>query len=96
MNTKLVNVEDAPSLCDLIREADVVIRYDPIDLLVTVSSGRSLLPVAFHPRIAELCILERKHLITASYISNSMRSLNAKCVPIVTITYLANTYHKGS
>lgn len=41
-----------------IRKADVVI---------------SLLPPHFHPIVAELCLSERKHLLTASYVSEEMK-----------------------
>jgi alpha-aminoadipic semialdehyde synthase len=38
----------------------------------------SLLPVSFHPAIAKLCIKQRKHLVTASYISPAMRDLDER------------------
>jgi alpha-aminoadipic semialdehyde synthase len=40
----------------------------------------SLLPVPFHPAVAELCIQHRKHLVTASYISPAMRALHDRSV----------------
>ena len=40
----------------------------------------SLLPVALHPRAAQLCIKHGKHLVTASYISPSMRALHDPAV----------------
>lgn len=38
----------------------------------------SLLPVSFHPTVAELCIKHKKHLVTASYISEAMKKLHQK------------------
>ncbi len=38
----------------------------------------SLLPYNFHPIVAEYCIKLRKHLITASYVSDSMRKLDER------------------
>jgi saccharopine dehydrogenase (NADP+, L-glutamate forming)/spermidine synthase len=38
----------------------------------------SLLPYTFHPVVAEYCIKQRKHLITASYVSDSMRKLDER------------------
>jgi alpha-aminoadipic semialdehyde synthase len=40
----------------------------------------SLLPVPFHPSVAGLCLKQRKHLVTASYISPAMRDLHEKSV----------------
>ncbi|KAF9790341.1 Saccharopine dehydrogenase-domain-containing protein [Thelephora terrestris] len=40
----------------------------------------SLLPVSFHPAIAKLCIKQRKHLVTASYISPAMRDLDERAL----------------
>ena len=38
----------------------------------------SLLPVSFHPTVAELCLQHKKHLVTASYISPAMRDLHER------------------
>lgn len=38
----------------------------------------SLLPVPFHPTVASLCIKQRKHLVTASYISEAMKGLHQR------------------
>lgn len=38
----------------------------------------SVLPYTFHTVVAEYCIKQRKHLITASYISDSMRKLDER------------------
>jgi alpha-aminoadipic semialdehyde synthase len=40
----------------------------------------SLLPAAFHVDVAEVCIANRKHLVTASYISEGMRGLHDRLV----------------
>lgn len=45
----------------LISEADVVI---------------SLLPAQFHPRVARYCLQWKKHLLTASYVSEEMKTFN--------------------
>ncbi|KAG0708523.1 Saccharopine dehydrogenase-domain-containing protein [Suillus ampliporus] len=58
-----LDVHDVGEMSRLIQEADVVI---------------SLLPVPFHPGVAELCIQHRKHLVTASYISPAMRALHER------------------
>ncbi|OAX41805.1 hypothetical protein K503DRAFT_863595 [Rhizopogon vinicolor AM-OR11-026] len=58
-----LDVQDVEEMARLIRDADVVI---------------SLLPVPFHPAVAELCIQHRKHLVTASYISPAMRALHER------------------
>ncbi|TFK83565.1 hypothetical protein K466DRAFT_665741 [Polyporus arcularius HHB13444] len=61
----LVDMGDLAAVERLVAEADVVI---------------SLLPVPFHPSVAELCIRNRKHLVTASYISPAMRELHDRAV----------------
>jgi saccharopine dehydrogenase (NADP+, L-glutamate forming) len=38
----------------------------------------SMLPARFHPLVAEACLLLDKHLITASYVSEDMRALDAQ------------------
>ncbi|KAH8111628.1 Saccharopine dehydrogenase-domain-containing protein [Phellopilus nigrolimitatus] len=60
-----VNISDQEEVSDLVKKADVVI---------------SLLPVPLHPVIAELCIENKRHLVTASYISPAMRALNGRAV----------------
>jgi saccharopine dehydrogenase-like NADP-dependent oxidoreductase len=37
----------------------------------------SLLPWVFHPKIAELCLEYGKHLVTASYVKDEMRAMDA-------------------
>ncbi|KAI0942460.1 hypothetical protein AcW1_003090 [Taiwanofungus camphoratus] len=61
----LVDMQDLEKVGRLIEESDVVI---------------SLLPVSFHPSVAELCIRHRKHLVTASYISHAMKALHDRAV----------------
>ncbi|GBE85762.1 predicted protein [Sparassis crispa] len=61
----LIDMKDTDKMRELIGKADVVI---------------SLLPVPFHPAVAELCIHQRKHLVTASYISPAMRALRERAV----------------
>lgn len=47
----------------VIQETDVVI---------------SMLPARFHPTVAEACLMFEKHLITASYVSDDMKLLDAQ------------------
>jgi saccharopine dehydrogenase-like NADP-dependent oxidoreductase len=55
------DIRDLDGSKTLIRSADVVI---------------SMLPAQFHPEVASLCLEENKHLLTASYVSDAMRSLD--------------------
>jgi len=36
----------------------------------------SLVPYAFHPKVAELCIAHKKHMVTTSYVSEAMKKLD--------------------
>jgi saccharopine dehydrogenase-like NADP-dependent oxidoreductase len=38
----------------------------------------SLLPYTYHVKVAEMCIKHKKHLITTSYVSDTMRALDKK------------------
>ena len=38
----------------------------------------SVLPAVLHPVVARKCILLRKHLLTASYVSDEMKSLDTE------------------
>ena len=38
----------------------------------------SLLPYVFHTKVAKVCIKQKKHLLTASYVSRSMEALDEK------------------
>ncbi|KAG6372697.1 Saccharopine dehydrogenase-domain-containing protein [Boletus reticuloceps] len=60
-SARFLDVEDRERVSQLVGGADVII---------------SLLPVPFHPSIAELCIRHGKHMVTASYISPAMRALH--------------------
>ena len=62
----LIDMADQAAVRNLIGQSDLVI---------------SLLPVPFHPSVAELCIEQRKHLVTASYISPAMKQLHERFVP---------------
>lgn len=57
-----LNVADAQnsSLHQLIEKADVVV---------------SILPANLHPRIAKCCIEMKRHMVTASYMSNEVREI---------------------
>ncbi|PIL32665.1 hypothetical protein GSI_05369 [Ganoderma sinense ZZ0214-1] len=61
----LVDMGHIEAVESLVADSDVVI---------------SLLPVPFHPSVAELCIRHRKHLVTASYISPAMRELHDRAI----------------
>ncbi|KAF7837603.1 alpha-aminoadipic semialdehyde synthase [Senna tora] len=58
-----LDVMDHASLCKYISQVDVVI---------------SLLPASFHILVAKPCIELKKHLVTASYVDNSMSMLDDK------------------
>jgi saccharopine dehydrogenase-like NADP-dependent oxidoreductase len=40
----------------------------------------SLLPAPLHPAVARLCLQEKKHLLTASYVSDEMKALHEEAV----------------
>jgi saccharopine dehydrogenase-like NADP-dependent oxidoreductase len=58
----LTDLEDKQSARELITKHDIVI---------------SLLPNVMHPRIARICLQEKKHLVTASYVSPEMEMMDA-------------------
>jgi saccharopine dehydrogenase (NADP+, L-glutamate forming) len=58
-----LDVTDDKNLEELISKADVTV---------------SLLPYVFHVKVAKLCIANKKHLVTTSYVSSDMRQLDAK------------------
>jgi saccharopine dehydrogenase (NADP+, L-glutamate forming) len=37
----------------------------------------SMVPYSFHPKVAKLCIAQRKQMVTTSYVSDSMKALDA-------------------
>jgi saccharopine dehydrogenase-like NADP-dependent oxidoreductase len=59
----LFDIENKETSRAAISQADVVI---------------SLIPAGFHPLVARLCLMEKKHLLTASYVSDEMKSLDAE------------------
>ena len=56
-----LNVNDEAALEDLIRQADLSV---------------SLLPYAHHPTVARLCIKHHKHMVTTSYVKETMAKLD--------------------
>ena len=58
-----LNVKDDASLEKLVIESDITV---------------SLLPYNYHVKIANLCIKNKKHLITTSYVSDDMKALDKK------------------
>lgn len=68
----LINMADQVMVGNVISQSDLVI---------------SLLPVPFHPAVAELCIKQQKHLVTASYISPAMKELHERFASSRTATY---------
>jgi saccharopine dehydrogenase-like NADP-dependent oxidoreductase len=55
------DITDAESSREAIASADVVV---------------SLIPAHLHPLVAKICLIEKKHLLTASYISDEMKSFH--------------------
>ncbi|KAF8674597.1 Saccharopine dehydrogenase C-terminal domain [Rhizoctonia solani] len=60
-----LDVSDQERMVELINGADVIV---------------SLLPAALHTQVAEGCIKYKKHLVTASYISPSMKALHERAI----------------
>lgn len=58
-----LNLKNEENLRKEISDADVVI---------------SMVPYAFHPKVAEYCIAYGKHMVTTSYVSDAMRALDAE------------------
>ncbi len=58
-----INISDNTLLERLVSESDLTV---------------SLLPYIYHVKVAKLCIKYKKHLVTTSYVSNEMRSLDKK------------------
>ena len=56
-----INVEESGQLSSEIEKADLVI---------------SMLPAKYHDTVAEVCLHHSKHLITASYVSEKMKSFS--------------------
>ncbi|KAK0445000.1 Saccharopine dehydrogenase-domain-containing protein [Desarmillaria tabescens] len=59
---------------DMGKHADVSRLVEESDVVI------SLLPAHFHPIVAEHCIQHKKHMITASYISDSMKALHFRAL----------------
>lgn len=55
--------DDLSGLREIIKDVDIAI---------------SLLPYAYHVKVAEVCIELKKHLVTTSYVSDSMQALDEK------------------
>jgi saccharopine dehydrogenase-like NADP-dependent oxidoreductase len=55
------DIQDEARLDELVREADIVV---------------SMLPALFHGVVAQACVQHRQHLVTASYVSEEIRSLH--------------------
>ncbi len=55
------DIQNTAESRDTIAKADVVI---------------SLMPAHLHPLVAKICLAEKKHLLTASYVSDEMKSFN--------------------
>jgi len=61
--SKQLDLNDTDALKEEISKTDIVV---------------SIVPYKFHPKIAEICILYKKPMITTSYVSEEMRKLNSK------------------
>jgi saccharopine dehydrogenase-like NADP-dependent oxidoreductase len=57
------SIDDAIKSAEIISKAKMVI---------------SLLPAHLHPTVGKICLAERKHLLTASYVSDEMRGFDAE------------------
>jgi saccharopine dehydrogenase-like NADP-dependent oxidoreductase len=55
------DIQNETLLVELVREADLVI---------------SMLPALFHPTVARVCVQYKRHLATASYVSEAIRELD--------------------
>lgn len=60
---KELNLKNEDGLRDEVAQADLVI---------------SMVPYAFHPKVAKYCIDFKKHMVTTSYVSEIMKNLDAK------------------
>lgn len=57
------DIHDANACSELISKVDVII---------------SMLPARYHPLVANECVIQKKHMITASYVSDEIKSLEQK------------------
>jgi saccharopine dehydrogenase-like NADP-dependent oxidoreductase len=51
-------------------------RYQIETLIKANDLAISLLPFGFHPTVAEFCIRHKKHMVTASYVSDQMKGMD--------------------
>lgn len=58
-----LDIADHQSLTRLVEKSDVVV---------------SLVPAFLHSKVADVCIEQRKHMVTASYVSPEMEQLEQK------------------
>lgn len=57
-----------------LRKLDFVSQKEDFETLIKENDlVVSLLPAPFHPKVAELCLKYKKHLVTCSYVSDEMR-----------------------
>jgi len=56
-----LDVSNEAELEDLIRQSDIAV---------------SMLPYAYHPTVAALCVKHRKHMVTTSYVKDEMQALD--------------------
>ena len=64
-----------PALLDITRDADAIEKQVAGSDLVI-----SLLPYAFHPRVAAMCIRHKRNMVTASYRSPEILQLHNEYV----------------
>ncbi|MBI4723151.1 MAG: saccharopine dehydrogenase NADP-binding domain-containing protein [Candidatus Stahlbacteria bacterium] len=58
---------------------DVTTDFDKLNTYIpNADVVISLLPYTYHPKVAELCIKYKKHLVTTSYVSEPMKSLDSQ------------------
>ncbi len=58
-----LNVKNDAELEDLIRQHDLAV---------------SMLPYVYHPKVAEMCVRHKRHMVTTSYVKDEMRALDAE------------------
>jgi alpha-aminoadipic semialdehyde synthase len=75
-----LDVSNKESLLALIKQHDVVVSF---------------VPAGMHPKIAELCIEAKKHMVTASYISPDMKKLHSKYAGLYSYTIIFDFYVKN-
>jgi saccharopine dehydrogenase (NADP+, L-glutamate forming)/spermidine synthase len=70
---KLVNSHPRGVAKELNLKSDEALKNEVVgaDLVI------SMVPYAFHPKVAELCIAHKKQMVTTSYVSDAMKKLDA-------------------